>query len=305
LTDWVAFLGRHKGLKLLSLLLAVALWFAVGGEERTEVTLSMALEFANIPPHLMVTSEVPPSLQVRVMGPQGLVRKLSQGRLTYALDLTGLKSGRHSFPLGPASFSFPRGVVVTRIQPSFVNLTLAPTITRTLPIMPVLEGAPPEGYEVTEIKTRPAQITVTGPATEFAGLKAIPTLPLDVSNLSAPATLTTDVDFKNLHLTPREQVPVLADITVEPKRITRTISGIPVVANPRPAHLSPSQVTLTLQGPGQQLRDLKASDLKARVDTRNLARGRQRLKVSVDLPPPLRLLKVQPDTLTVWAAKSP
>ena len=47
--DWLASLGRHKALKLLSLLLALALWLAVGGEERTETTLSMSLELVNLP----------------------------------------------------------------------------------------------------------------------------------------------------------------------------------------------------------------------------------------------------------------
>ena len=66
---WLASLGRHKALKLLSLLLALALWFAVSGEERTETSLHMALEFVNLPAKMVITSEVPAELQVRVIGP--------------------------------------------------------------------------------------------------------------------------------------------------------------------------------------------------------------------------------------------
>lgn len=297
-------MGRNKGLKLLCLLLALALWFAVGGEERTETTLNLALELANIPPKMVITSEVPPSLLVRVMGPRSVIRKLNQARLTQTIDLSHFKSGRNSVPLGPNSFSFPRGVVVSRIQPNPLYLTLATTMVRTLPIQPVLEGKPPEGYEVREVKTRPAQITVKGPYAELVDLKFVSTLPLDVSNLTGSTTLDTDVDFKNLHLTPQEQVPIKADLTIKPKEITRTFSGIAVQAYPRPARLSPAQVTLTLHGPWLQLKDLKPGDLEAKVDTRTLASGRHRLKVSVTLPAGVRLLRLQPDTVMVWAAKS-
>lgn len=303
--DWLSYLGQKEGLKVLALLLAVALWFAVGSEERTETTLNLALELANLPANMVVTSEVPPSLQVRVIGPGSVVRKLTQARLAHTIDLNSFKSGRHFFPLGPNSFSLARGVTVTRIQPNPLSLTLATTTTRTLPLKPVLEGNPPEGYEVVEVKSRPAQITVKGPSAELAELKYISTLPIDVSGLSASTTVATDVDFKNLHLTSREQVPVLADLTIAAKEITRTIAGITVLATPQPARLRPSQVTLTLKGPWLPLKDLKPGDLKAAVDTKKLAPGRQRLKVSVTLPQDVRLLRVQPDAVDAWAAKSP
>ena len=296
-------MGRNRGLKLLALGLAVALWLAVGTEERTETTLNLALELANLPPKIMVTSEVPASLQVRVVGPASVVRKLTQARLVHNIDLSGYKSGRHSFALGPNSVAFPRGVTVTRIQPNPIRLTLAVTTARTLPIKPVLEGRLPEGFEVTEVKTRPAQITVKGPAPELTDLKFVSTLPIDLTNLAGSTTVATDVDFKNLHLTTQEQVPILADLTIEVREATRTITEVPVAASPRAARLSPSQVTITLQGPGPPLHDLKPQDLKATVDTQNLGKGSRRLKVAVTAPSGLRLLKVQPDTVAAQGGR--
>jgi YbbR domain-containing protein len=115
--------------------------------------------------------------------------------------------------------------------------------------------------------------------------------------------VATDVDFKNLHLTVQEQVPLLADLTIEVRESRRTFSGVPVVAVPRSARLTPSQVTLTLQGPGPQLQNLKPQDLKATVDTQNLTKGPRRLKVSVAVPAGLRLLRLQPDSVTAKAGK--
>ena len=80
------------------------------------------------------------------------------------MDLGGYKSGRHIFSLGPNSFSLPRGVQVVRIQPNPITLTLTAAITRTLPVKPVWENTPAEGYELLGALTRPAQVTVKGPA---------------------------------------------------------------------------------------------------------------------------------------------
>lgn len=302
--NWFGTFGRNKLLKLLSLLLALALWFAVSGEERTETTLNMALELVNLHQSLMVTSEVPPSIQVRVIGPRSIVTNLSQTRLTETLDLAGYKIGRHTFYLGPNSFNFPRGVQVIRIQPNPINLTLAATMTQTLPIKPVLENNPPEGYQVLSAQTRPAQVIVKGPYPELAELNFIPTLPIDLSHLKEHTIIATDLDFKNLHLTLKEPVPILADIMIGPKTLTRTIAKVPILPGPQPARVSPAQVTLTIKGPWPVVQGLTPEDLQAKVDTRNLSPGRHRLIISVELPAGVSLVHSRPGAVTVTVEKS-
>lgn len=303
--DLVGSFGRHKALKLLSLLLAVALWAAVGVEEPTETTLSVALELANPPHQMMITSEIPSSLQVRVIGPGSVIRKLTQARLVQTIDLTGYKRGRHSIPLSAKMFNFPRGVQITRVQPNPLTITLAPTVVRTLQVQPVLEGKPPEGYEITGVRARPSQISVKAPTTEIADLKFLPTIPLDISQLTVGATLAAELDLKNLHFTLQDQSPILVDVNVEPRRITRTISGVPVAAAPQKARLSVSRVALTLQGPWLQLKDLKSGDLKATVNTQDLPPGRHRLQVSISLPPGFTLERLNPETITARIEKTP
>jgi len=305
LIGWLASLGRRKGLKLLSLLLALALWFAVSKEERTETSLHLALEYVNLPAKLVITGEAPAELQVRVIGPRSTVNKLSQSRLTQTVDLAGLKAGPYTTYLGPNSFSFPRGVVVTRIQPNPFTVNLSSTITATLPIKPVLAGNPPEGYELKSVHTRPAQVTVTGPSEELSSLKFIPTHPIDIRRLTELTVLATDLDFKNLHLTLKNPVPILAELDLQPQTLTRTIPGVPVLSEEGPVTLTPAQVAVTIRGPWPQVKDLKPRDLKATVDARNLTRKRTRLNVSLNLPQGVSLVRVQPGTVTGVPAKSP
>ena len=302
--NWFGTLKRNRLLKFFSILLAIALWFTVSGEERTETSISMSLEMVNLDQNLMVTSEVPSAIQVRVIGSRSIVNNLSQSRFTQTLDLNGYKSGRHTFSLGPNTLSLPRGVQVVRIQPNPITLTLAATITRTLPIKPVLENNPAEGYELVSAQTRPAQATVRGPASELAELQVISTLPIDLSFLKEPTVIATDLDFKNLHLALKAPLPILADIQIAPKTMTRTFPGLPVLTDPQAGRVSPAQVALTIKGPWPLVQNLKAEDLKARVDTRNLAPGRHRLTVSVELPAGVSLVRARPDNVTVTLAKS-
>lgn len=305
MTNWFGTLKRNRFLKLLSLLLALALWFAVSGEDRTETSLNMTLEMVNLHQNLMVTNELPPAILVRVVGSRSTINNLSQARLIQTLDLSGYKSGRHTFSLGPNSLSLPRGVQVVRIQPNPITLTLASTLTRTLPVKPALENSPAEGYELVSANTRPDQVTVRGPYPELADLKFIPTLPIDLSFLKENTVIATDLDFKNLHLALKDPVPILADIQIGPKDLTRTFSGIPVLTDLQAAKVSPAQITLTLKGPWPLVHNLKPENLKPRVDIRNLTPGPHRLNVSVDLPDGVSLVRALPATVTVTVPKSP
>jgi YbbR domain-containing protein len=304
LTDWSGFFRRNRGLKLLSLLLALILWFMVGGGERSQTTVSLALELANLPSNMVLVSEAPPSLQVRVTGPQNIIRNLSQDRLSYTLDLSGLTPGPHTFPLGPNSLSFPRGVIVTWVQPNPLSLTLAPAVTRTLEIHPVIKGRPPEGLEVAKVEIKPDKVSVKGPQPELADLKFLPTLPIDVSRLAASASLPTDLEFKNLHLTLLEKTPIVAQITIQPKEASRAISGVRVVPQPNTAPLTPNRVTVTVKGPGAQTQALKPEDITATVNTRNLKPGPHTLKVAVSLPEGLKLLGTKPPAVKTRISKS-
>jgi YbbR domain-containing protein len=305
LKNWLAPFGRNKGLKLLSLLLAVALWFAVSGEERTETSLHMALEFANLSPQMAIVGEVPSELQVRIIGPQSLVNRLSQSRLTQTIDLANYKSGDHAFYLGPSNFSFPQGVMVIRIQPNPLIIRLSPTLSATLPIRPVLVGHLPEGYELKSVETRPAQVTVRGPEEELENLNFLPTHPIELNGLTESGTMLTGLDFKNLHLTLNTEAPILVQLVIQPKTLTRILAKVPVIPEPEPARLEPSEVAVTVQGSWFLVKGLKPAGVQARVDTRNLGPQWSRLQVAVSLPQGVSLVRVQPDWVSATRQRSP
>jgi len=195
--------------------------------------------------------------------------------------------------------------MVIRIQPNPLIIRLSNTISLTLPIRPVLAGNPPEGYELKSIETKPEQVTVSGPEEELKDLKFLPTHPIELSHLTESSTLRTDLDFKNLHLTLKVQVPILAELVIQPKTLTHTLSKVPVIPEPNPASLQPSQVAVTVQGSWFPMKELKPTEVQVRVDTRNLGPRRLRLQVAVSLPQGVSLLRVEPAWVSATREGSP
>lgn len=281
--------------------LALVAWFAVGSEERTETNLHMALELVNIPKNLMVTNDIPTQIEVRLQGPRSVIRELTTERLQKRLDLSGVKPGSQVFPLSLNSLDFPRGVTLTRIRPNAIPVVLDQALTRSLEVKPVIKGEPASGFELEEISLSPTEVKVRGPKNELSQLKNLNTIPIDIANLRASGKREVELDFQNLPLTYIDNKPLFAQINIRPKQDIKVISEVEVIPSwaSGPVRIYPARVVVTVGGPAPQLQELQAEDVNALVYLKNLKPGSHKLRVNVELPEGLDLIRIKPETVRV------
>ncbi len=302
---YIASLKRNKALKLFALLLAVAAWFAVGSEERTETTLQMALELTNVPKQLMVTNEIPSQIEVRVQAPRSVIRDLTDEKRHIRIDLAGSKPGTRHEIITPSVLNFPRGVVVSRIRPNAVTIELDQALNRRLDVLPVIKGSPAPGFEVGEITLTPKETMVRGPKNVVQQLKQINTIPIDISKLSSSLTREVELDFQNLPLTSLDTQPIVAKITIRPKLQTKTFANIVIVpyGASNPLRLDPAKVTVTVRGPATNLDLLRPEEITPRINLKNLKPGTYEAKIAVEVPEGLEVVAVTPEKIKVKILK--
>ena len=121
---------RHFGLKIWSVLLAVALWLAVTGDESVERGLRIPLELQQFPPGLELQGDAPALVDVRVRGESSALGRVAPGDIVAVLDLRGVRPGRRLFQLTPEQVRAPFGVQVVQVNPTTVPLTFIDTASR-------------------------------------------------------------------------------------------------------------------------------------------------------------------------------
>jgi len=114
-----------KGVKALSVLLAVLVWLSVVLERPGEVKLTVPVSLEGIPAGVWLNSPPPPELQVIVSGPRILLLLLPLRTVRCEIDLAGAGSGEVSIAPTQGSFDLPPELKVVRVYPEWVTLVLA------------------------------------------------------------------------------------------------------------------------------------------------------------------------------------
>lgn len=191
ITFFKRYVIHNFGLKLLSLVIAAFLWLQISPDEQpAEVAVRAPIVFQHVPPQLEISSETIPEAQIRVRGPERIVRALQASEVHAEIDLAGVKAGERTFDLNSQQVRHPREVTVVQVVPSQLHLGFDSRSTREVEIHPRVIGDFPEG-ELT-VSVDPPRVAISGPTQHVAKVDAAITDPIDASGTRGRAVFTTN-----------------------------------------------------------------------------------------------------------------
>jgi YbbR domain-containing protein len=289
---------RHLGLKVLSVAIAVALWFTVSGEQTVERSLRVPLELQNMPETLEIVDNPPASVDVRVRGASGVLSHLATGDIVAVVDLATARAGRKFFHLTREHVRVPFGVEVAQVSPGTISLMFEPQGQKPVPVVPVVEGDPAPGFVKGAVTARPSEVQVVGPQSTLRFLKEAVTEPVLIQGAKATVRETVTIGVNDTSL--RLKTPASAEVTVEvlPSVVTRTITGVPIqFRGLRPkgtVEATPSAVSVEVRGPQALVSSLRPASLTAVVDLAGIRPGRYNLSIRVEPPPDIVVVSTDP-----------
>jgi len=197
-------------LKVLSLLLATFMWLAISPDQETaEVAVRVPIEFGHVPPDLEISTATIPDAQIRVRGPERLIRELRSADIHAELDLADAKPGERTFDLTAQEIRHQRNLSVVQVVPGQVHLSFDTRMTREVEIRPKVTG------NFAMVQVEPARITITGPRHHVELVDAATTDPIDVSGTTGSASFVTNVYVPDPLVQVVQPTPVRVTVSVK------------------------------------------------------------------------------------------
>ncbi len=213
---------HNLGLKLVSLLLAIGLWFAVARDPVAEVEVRVPIEFQNFPDGLEIDSANTSEVQIRVRGPERLIHRLQAADVRAQIDLARVHPGEQTFDLNGGQVHVPQDLEVVQVNPRNFHVSFDNRASRSVEVRPRVTGTFASGTHVAQVIADPPNVTITGPRRRVEAVDAATTDPVDASGAMSRATFVTqayvpDPLIQVVHPTPIRVTVIMASSGDEKK----------------------------------------------------------------------------------------
>jgi YbbR domain-containing protein len=207
----ISFLTGNIGWKLLALAMAIALWIAVAREPEVATSLSVPIEFKNIPEDLDIGYNVPERVRLELRGPSGRLSRDNLTDVAVILDLSDANAGERTYNIHPSNINLPAGVNFYRAVPSQITLRFDRMVTREVEIvLPPFSKGPPEGYRVRAYTLEPSKTKVRGPAQRVKAIDHVTVDPVDLGGVVSRREFHTHINIGD----PQVRLEVPSDVTL-------------------------------------------------------------------------------------------
>jgi len=298
---------NNWGLKLVSLVFAILLWYFVVGEDKIDTTIYIPVEIVNLPKDLVISNQFKKQLEATISGPRGLISGINRQRITRTINLAKATPGTIAIRNEPETIQFPRGITVSRIQPTHITLLIDELVEKELPVQARTTGAPANGHELAGVVFEPQTIKVSGPKAVVGREKLLTAKPIDISGLKGPATIQVPLELRPALLELMGETVVTANVVIREKTMARTITEVPLHLSgddsAKKVSIEPDTVSVRAMLPLSS-KGNHAELVDASISIDGLSAGAHRVPVKITAPEQIKIIEAIPATVTVKIGRS-
>jgi len=267
-----------------------------------ETDLFIPVDLVKIPEGLTIVGPPLKGLEIRIRAPKSVIKTVSDLKLRYPVDLSGINVGVNTFPIDKDRIPLPKEILIMRINPSFLSVRVENEIKKDVPVMISFSEKPAPGFFVADAVAKPSSVVLRGPESVLGPIEMVLTQPINVKGLSESFKKEIALDLaEDLDIISPFKI-ILAEIFIEEKIVTRMFNNILVEGKDTPYKYSitPPSINIEVKGPVNILEKLQTENgLKVYVDLKALTPGVYVRRAAISLPVKTTLVNASPAIFTV------
>ena len=267
-----------------------------------EADIFISVDTEQIPEGLIITNGPFTGIEVHVRGPKSILRTLSDLKIQYTIDLSGVKIGVNVIPVHQVRIPLPDGISILKINPDSITVKVENEIKKKLPVNITLTGKPAKGYMVVGAKAEPMSVILRGSEDTLSNMNKVSTKPINIKGFSNSFKKNVALDLlENLKLVDSSKI-VLADVVIKEQLTTQTFDNIPVQGDGGlyVYRITPPTITIKVKGPVNMIEKLYGGNgIQVYVDLKGLTPGVYHKRATITLPVKTTLIDAKPESFKV------
>ena len=267
-----------------------------------EADIFIPVDTEQIPEGLIITNGPFTGIEVHVRGPKSILRTLSDLKIQYTIDLSGVKIGVNVIPVHQVRIPLPDGISILKINPDSITVKVENEIKKKLPVNITLTGKPAKGYMVVGAKAEPMSVILRGSEDTLGNMNKVSTKPINIKGFSNSFKKNVALDLlENLKLVDSSKI-ILADVVIKEQLTTQTFDNIPVQGDGGlyVYRITPPTITIKVKGPVNMIEKLYGGNgIQVYVDLKGLTPGVYHKRATITLPVKTTLIDAKPESFKV------
>jgi YbbR domain-containing protein len=276
---------ENKGLKLLSLLLAVLL-FALSRQPTTDLRLvGVPIEY-RVSPGFEIGGDTERTVSVRVNGPRNVIRSLTPNQLLIIADLNNKEPGERLVQLRADKSLLPDDVKILQIEPVSIRIKLEPTATKRVKVEPQLLGQAAKGWEIRQVKLVPDEVEIEGPQSLIDKIDHVVTETVNLKGRNSSFQTSVEAEALQNSLRIKTPGPIALSVDIGEERVSRRLTNIPVqwVDKSANGRLLTKTVEIEVYGPKSLVESIRPDEARVEVTTTGLSLETTSLTPQIHFP---------------------
>ncbi len=300
---------RNLLLKITSIVLALIIWFNATTDRIVEMPVRVNVGYYNLKDGLVV-SNISSSIINSVIEARRrdfMIMKMFGREPVFNANLKEARKGEFRVAVDKSMILFPitTDMNIVRInQPDEIIYYIDSVYSKTVPVMPVINGKPSEGYiRSSNAVIEPDKVTITGGRSVIDNIGYVETEVIDITGSTKTLRKTAYLRNKNEYseISPSD---VLVTIPIE-KQVTKVFESVPVTFLNKPKYLSiePESISLeiSITGPESRLKNMLPGELSPAVDLSEIRKkGSYSYEINIDIQG-LIITGILPQTIVINA----
>lgn len=182
---------------MLSVVFISSIWFSINRGLDTLTAMEVPIEYFKADPSMEIIETSVNSVRLHLSGSSFLIKSIRPGQVRVRTNINGAQIGKNKIPITLEHVSLPPGILLKKIEPPVVEVTLSKPTLKVIPVQVDWDGKLADDLIMTHVRLTPKVVHVSGKSNLLKDVSTIYTRRVQLDTIGETGKISAELVLGN------------------------------------------------------------------------------------------------------------